>query len=237
MLKALLDKFTSKEEGEYAQKFLKMTGDTYFYNRYLEKKINPYLHGKMLECCSAVSTDYLQYPKYTVSTDINHEMLRNIVNDNIPVVADIQRLPFASNTFDSILIMHGIHHIGEDKVNYMDYIRPVILEAHRILKKGGNLIVVEGAVNYLVHLMLYSVHFMARSINRDVYYKYDFPLLYSMGVLDQFFPEDMFTLVYREKIRLPPSLYLSTEPMFCFKFHFPLVLLPQRPVIYVLGKK
>ena len=236
MFKILSEKLTNKENSKHAQKFLDMNGDTYFFNRYLEKKINPYLRGKVLECCSATSTNYLQYPKSTISVDINHQMLKHIVNDNIPVAADIQRLPFASNTFDSLLIMHGIHHVGENKVYYMDYIKPLIAESHRILKKGGNLIVVEGVVSHFVHLLIYAAHFIIRSISRDVYHKYDFPLLYSRRVMDKFFPHNMFTLIHKEKIRLPSSLYFRREPMFCFKFPFPLILLPQRPVIYVLQK-
>lgn len=237
MFKILSEKFTSKDNNAHAQKFLAMDGDTYFYNRYLEKKINPYLRGRVLECCSAVSTNYLKYPKNTISVDINHQMLKHIVNDNIPVAADIQRLPFTSDTFDSILTMHGIHHVGEDKVHYLDYIKPVIIESHRILKKGGNLIIVEGGVSHFVHLLIYALHFIVRSISRDVYHKYDFPLLYSKRVMDKFFPGDMFSLIQKEKIRLPRSLYFRCEPMFCFKFPFPLILLPQRPVIYVLQKK
>lgn len=237
MLKILSEKFTSKENNEHTKKFLDMDSDTYFFNRYLEKKINPYLKGKMLECCSAVSTDYLKYPEGTISVDINHQMLKHVINDNLPVAADIQKLPFASDTFDSVLIMHGIHHVGEDKVHYMDYIKPVIAESHRILKKGGTLIVVEGGVSHFVHLLIYVVHLIIRSISRDAYYKYDIPLLYSIKLLDKFFPENMFSLVHKEKIRLPYPLYFRREPMFCFKFHFPLILLPQRPVIYVLQKK
>ena len=237
MFKILADKFTSKENNAHAQKFLDMDGDTYFFNRYLEKKINPYLKGRMLECCSAASTDYLQYPKNTISVDINHQMLRHIVSDNIPVAADVQKLPFAEDTFDSILVMHGIHHVGEDKVHYIDYIKPVITEFHRILKKGGNLIVVEGGVSHFVHLLIYAAHFLIRGVNKDVYYKYDFPLLYSRRAMDKFFPHNMFALVHKEKIRLPFSLYFHREPMFCFNFRFPLILLPQRPIIYVLQKR
>ena len=237
MFEKLSEKFTSKENKAYAQKFLEMDGDTYFFNRYLEKKINPYLRGKMLECCSATSTNYLQYPPNTISVDINHQMLKHIVNENIPVAADIQSLPFAGNTFDSVLIAHGIHHVGEDKVHYIDYIKPVIAEAHRILKNGGNLIVVEGRVSHFVHLLIYAAHFIIKSISRDAYHKYDFPLLYSKRVMDKFFPPNIFSLVHEEKIRLPLSLYFRCEPMFCFKFPLPLILLPQRPVIYVLRKR
>lgn len=237
MFKALLGKFTNKEMEEYSRTFSEIDRETYFFNRYIEEEINPFLRGKLLESCAGVSTSYLKYPKNAVSVDINYEMLRNIVNENIPVAGDIQKLPFANDTFNSILIMHGIHHIGEDKVHYMNYISPVVAESHRVLKKGGYLTIVEGGVSHFVHLLIYAMHFLIRSVNSKFYYEYDIPLLYSRKILDIFFPENMFMPIYKRTIKLPRLLYFKLEPMFCIKFRFPLILLPQRPVIYVLQKK
>ena len=236
MFKRFLNKFTSKELGEYSQAFSAVDGDTYFFNRHLKTKINPFLTGRLLEACAGVSTNYLEYPQNTVSTDINYKMLNNIVNSNMPVASDIQSLPFKDERFDSVLIVHGIHHIGDDKTSYTDYISPVVSEAHRVLRKGGRLIIVEGAVSHIIHLLLYACHVLIRFANRKVYYDYDFPLLYSRRVLDGFFPKNMFNFIHREKLNLPRSLYFCLEPMFCFRFRFPLILLPQRPLIYVLKK-
>lgn len=236
MNKLLSKVFTAKENNENTEKFLNMDGDTFFYNRYLKSKINPFLKGRMLECCSAISTDYLEYPKYTVSVDVNYQMLKNIVNDNAPVAADIQTLPFASDTFDTVLIMHGIHHVGKDKVNYMNYIRQVILECGRVLKRDGKLIIVEGIVSHFMHLILCAGHFLFRCLNRGLYYKYDLPLLYSTRVMEKFFTKELFSLIHKDKVRVPFSLLFHCEPMFCLNVRVPLLLLPQRPIIYVLQK-
>lgn len=237
VFKLLSDRFTHKETNEYAEKFLEVNKESFFFDRYLAEKINSHLHGKLLECCSGISTTYLRYPEKTVSVDINPKMLSNIVSNNIPAVADIQNLPFHNETFDSILISHGLHHVGKDKVHYLECIKPVITELHRILKKGGHLIVVEGIVSQLIHRLIHGTHFVIKKTNEEFYYKYDLPLLYSRRILDKFFPDSLFVHTHREKIRLPVSMYFRSEPMFCFNLRFPLIILPQRPYIHVLQKK
>lgn len=66
------------------------------------------------------------------------------------VVADAQRLPFASGTFDNIVMMDVLHHI--------EYPLLFLREARRVLKPAGKLIMLEPAITWGSSLFYRLLH-------------------------------------------------------------------------------
>lgn len=77
-----------------------------------------------------------------VGLDISTEQLRNArrrVSDAGLCQADLATLPFASNTFDGIASYHAIIHVPKDEHE------AVLSEFQRVLRPGGDLLVVMGS--------------------------------------------------------------------------------------------
>jgi demethylmenaquinone methyltransferase/2-methoxy-6-polyprenyl-1,4-benzoquinol methylase len=74
-----------------------------------------------------------------ITSDINYEMLKNgrdrFINENVglgsaaPIIADAEKLPFQSKSFDAVTIAFGIRNVTN--------IENALSEAYRVLKTGG----------------------------------------------------------------------------------------------------
>jgi SAM-dependent methyltransferase len=84
------------------------------------------------------------------------EFMRDVVSLDIQsapwldVVADAQSLPFASQTFNNIVMVDVLHHI-EYPVNFLS-------EAFRVLKDGGRLVALEPAITPLSNIFYRLFH-------------------------------------------------------------------------------
>lgn len=79
-----------------------------------------------------------------VLSDINSAMLRRgrarledggIAGNVVPVLADAERLPFADARFDAVTMAFGLRNVTDQAA--------VLRESHRVLRKGGRLMVLE----------------------------------------------------------------------------------------------
>ena len=77
--------------------------------------------------------------KGVVGLDISSDMLeKNATKENKHIIlGDIKKIPYDNKTFDKVIARMVFHHIIEDTQKAMD-------ECHRVLKKGGKMILIEG---------------------------------------------------------------------------------------------
>jgi SAM-dependent methyltransferase len=78
-----------------------------------------------------------------VAADLSMGMLSRVSNE-AKVQADVQRLPFASNTFDVVLAPHMLYHVPD--------IKAAASECRRVLRRDGRLVAVTNGVSNLVEL-------------------------------------------------------------------------------------
>ncbi len=78
-----------------------------------------------------------------VISDLSLKMLSQIEHKNslIPVMAHVERLPFADNTFDRIIVVDALHHF----CNQQDALTDLV----RVLKNGGRMVIEEPDIRRL----------------------------------------------------------------------------------------
>ena len=76
-----------------------------------------------------------------VVSDLSQRMLKQAENKPVlRVRSQVERLPFADETFDRILIVDALHHFGDQ--------RQAIRDLLRVLKRGGRLAIEEYDLNH-----------------------------------------------------------------------------------------
>jgi len=65
------------------------------------------------------------------------------------VQGDSQRLPFEDNSFDLITCTHSFHHYPQQ--------HKVLAEMHRVLRRGGRLLILDGNRDGLLGWLLYDI--------------------------------------------------------------------------------
>lgn len=77
----------------------------------------------------------------------------------LDVVADAQSMPFAEGSFDNVVMMDVLHHLPHPA--------QFLIEAMRVLKSGGRLVMVEPAITPLSWPFYHFLHHEAVRLNAD----------------------------------------------------------------------
>ena len=76
-----------------------------------------------------------------VVSDLSHRMLKKARGKQVrPVQAHVERLPFADEMFDRVLVVDALHHFCDQ--------REAIQDLLRVLKPGGRLVIEEPDLNH-----------------------------------------------------------------------------------------
>jgi demethylmenaquinone methyltransferase/2-methoxy-6-polyprenyl-1,4-benzoquinol methylase len=78
---------------------------------------------------------------HIVVSDLSHRMLKKSLNKKVsPVRAHVEKLPFADELFDRVLVVDALHHFCDQ--------REAIEDLLRVLKPGGRLVIEEPDLNH-----------------------------------------------------------------------------------------
>ena len=66
-------------------------------------------------------------------------------------IAGIDKLPFADNFFDGVMVNQVLHHLSDDASAGFPIHRRALVEIHRVLKSGGVLVVNSSSTEQLLH--------------------------------------------------------------------------------------
>src|SRR5262245_34853419 len=88
--------------------------------------------GEALKILQAEGFTNLSGSDVTVDEELKHETWVKLE------AADSRKLPYAEATFDAVVCMHSLHHLGG-----LEGIRAALNEAARILKPGGRLALID----------------------------------------------------------------------------------------------
>lgn len=107
------------------------------------------------ETCWASSLVKLKYPRSTVyASDISPNALKNMGGEisnilgapiDYLITCDAENIPFRDDFFDSIIMFTALHHLPHPE--------KMLEEVRRVLKKGGILITVDGAIPKLFRFL------------------------------------------------------------------------------------
>jgi SAM-dependent methyltransferase len=98
--------------------------------------------GSVVEIGSGMSEFKSFCPNVTTSDIIN--------TGDLDVIADAQSLPFADKSFDNIVMIDVLHHIPRPNLFFN--------EADRILRHGGNLVLIEPAITPISYIFYKYFH-------------------------------------------------------------------------------
>jgi demethylmenaquinone methyltransferase/2-methoxy-6-polyprenyl-1,4-benzoquinol methylase len=110
-----------------------------------------------------VAESLRRYVQKIVVDDISHPMLRYVVEKGLAATrAPVEHLPFASDTFDRIIMVDALHHVYNS--------RTTIQELWRVLSPAGVLLIIEPDIRKLVvkliaaaeKILLMRSHFLSR---------------------------------------------------------------------------
>ena len=107
--------------------------------RLITRRLRP---GRTLEIGGGAG-NFKAYSPEIVTLDIQYA-------DWLDLVADAHRLPFADGSFENIVMFDVLHHLERPQL--------FLLEAKRILKSGGRLVVCEPAITPLSYLFYKFLH-------------------------------------------------------------------------------
>lgn len=132
-----LDYFPERWKGSKIQEFI--------------ETIRPYLKGKTCDvgCGEGYVTAEINKIVPTTGLDISNDALRIARNlfPNIDFIqGDILNLPFKDNSFDTIVAVEFIEHVIDTKKMFSEF--------KRVLKPGGNLIMLVPEFNFLKNLLI-----------------------------------------------------------------------------------
>lgn len=123
------------------------------YRKYiLYPRLETYLYGKVLDVGCGIG-DFLKYYKSAVGVDINPENVKSCQEQGFNVELMKQdKLPFETNSFDSIVMDNVLEHIADPE--------EILMEIKRVLQPNGVLLIgVPGLKGYASdpdHKVFYS---------------------------------------------------------------------------------
>jgi ubiquinone/menaquinone biosynthesis C-methylase UbiE len=96
--------------------------------------------GRLLDAgggTGRVSAQLIPYVEELVISDVSEGMLRQALPKGHcrPTAAHVERLPFADESFDRVLVVDALHHFADQQ--------EAIVELVRVLKPGGRLVIEE----------------------------------------------------------------------------------------------
>ncbi len=105
----------------------------YLYRNYwLYPKLCSYLKGKTLDVGCGIG-DFLHYRNNTVGVDVNPETVKYCQSQGLDArLMELDRLPFESNSFDSIILDNVLEHIEDPNL--------LLHEIKRVLVSGGSVL-------------------------------------------------------------------------------------------------
>lgn len=112
----------------------------------LFKLLQPPPRGKLLDAgggTGRVSSKLRASGMKIIISDLSLKMLARShqKSDLIPVTAHVERLPFADNSFDRIIVVDALHHFCDQQEALMDLTR--------VLKTGGRMVIEEPDIRRL----------------------------------------------------------------------------------------
>jgi len=75
-------------------------------------------------------------------------------------VGDVETLPYENDTFDIITCSHSFHHYPDQE--------KAVTEMHRVLKKNGQLMIVDGSRDSLLGKIIFGIFIKKRE--KDIYH-------------------------------------------------------------------
>lgn len=160
------------------------------------KKINQYIHGIVLDIGSGGIINYdPTLVKHIILVDISTANKENATNKIFFLNSDVQKLGIKKNSVDCIIMQHLLHHLAGDTVRITEKnLVGAFHETHRVLKKGGILLIIEGFVPYPFEL-LQKILF---PFDKRLYcFLFNFPMVlqYSYTTILKQLKQEQFTLV------------------------------------------
>ena len=148
LIASIYDRFIGIQEHDYLKELLKLPTD-----------------GCVLDAAGGtgrVSQQFSSMVGNLIVCDLSQKMLRKAQDKGnlLPVRSHIERLPFANETFDRILIVDSIHHLCDP--------RKAIGDMLRVLKPGGRMVIEEPDIRHFAvklvalaeKLLLMRSHFL-----------------------------------------------------------------------------
>lgn len=139
-----------------------------WYNRWTVKKFEKYLYGEILEVGCGIGNFTQDLKKYGMvfAMDINPEYIKQtklFIKDNRVGLGDIEKGKyfFKNKKFDCIVCINVLEHINDD--------RKALKNMYKLLKKGGHLILLVPAFDFLYGEIDKSIGHFRRYNRKDLH--------------------------------------------------------------------
>jgi ubiquinone/menaquinone biosynthesis C-methylase UbiE len=166
-----------------------------------------------------------------VGLDFSLSMLKQGGEGIEKVCGDALCLPFKRETFDTLFYRSMLHHLTEGGSGETEArVKQVLTESLRLLKKGGNVIIVEPCISPWLERLEKIFHFFVRIFFRVIQQPEVF--IFSAEHLKKVLEESVFGEIFVRKVGIAGSRWRWVSPVIGLpKLKVPLALLPVNQVV------
>jgi len=166
-----------------------------------------------------------------VGLDFSLSMLKQGDEGIEKVCGDALCLPFKKGIFDTLFYRSMLHHLAEGGGGENEArVKQALIEGLRLLKKKGNVIIVEPCISVWLERLEKILYFFVRIFFRVIQQPEVF--IFSLEHLKKILEDFTFGEIFVRKVRVAGSLWRWVSPVIGLpKLKVPLVLLPVNQLI------